>query len=163
MSDNNPYWDEKTKTGWKPPDRQRMKGFTGGTAGWTYYENGEVKHPLQWQWGLLKEGFERVKDNPITKAVMTQLKNLAEVGHDFAETTGELAVQRAELQQQATRAVVGAADSYINETVREIPNTWNFHPESMAVYGELLTHKEFNRRQYNDARQSIGEFWGGKD
>ena len=154
----NPYFDEKTQTGWKPPDKTRMKTTFGGNAGWTYYENGEIKHPMQWQWGILTEGYNRLKDNPIVQWTMDEMKAKAEAIGEFAEDTVEYTVEQAEKALELAGKGWDKANTIIHENVTQIPSTWIHHPDSMAVYGELLTYKEFNRRQYRDAAQSLG--WG---
>lgn len=151
-----PYFDEKTQTGWKQPDRKRMDSTFGGTAGWTYYENGKQKHVFYWKWP--EEGYNRLKDSPFVQTVMSDLQARAEAVGDFAESTVEFTVEQAEKALELAGKGWNKANTIVHEHVTQIPSTWINHPDSMDVYGELLTHKEFNRRQYQDAAESLG--WG---
>ena len=86
---------------------------------------------------------------------MSDLKTKAEAVGEFAEDTVEYTVEQAEKALELAGKGWDKANTIIHENVTQIPSTWTFHPDSLAIYGENLTYKEFNRRQYRYAAESL--------
>ena len=134
-------YNKETGTGWKPPDKKGMDQFIGGTSGWTYYENGEVKPPGTDAFRLLKGVYRSIKDNPITQSIIEGLQ-------EYAELSGEAQIQRAEANIEASKvtgnivvAPIKAAQNILNYSGGQ-----TFHPNCLETFGELCTINEYNKK-----------------
>ena len=146
-------FDNKTGTGWKQPNKKTGQG-------WTYYENNKVKVPgtdaiesLQLVLDKGKKIYNSVRDTEAFKFIGNQLNEMARYQGEAALLRGETTVEGSRaivdtISDDVTSAFGSAVDlaEIIIDESSQIPSRWTFHPNCLETFGELCTHREYNKR-----------------
>ena len=137
-------YNKETETGWKPPRPRDKDSFTGGTAGWTYYENGKVKEPAP----LIHLRRLRDEIGDLASPVISRTWNFL---NESASLIGDIEEQRGEMAVESGKALLETAGKTKELASKVIRNPFEvYDSRHWEEYGSPGTTKEYHLKKQQE-------------